>query len=171
MTDYLKNHFRYNTMNSWNRSTSYANNIKLHNLHLPKEIKDKAWDFVCGDIECLDWQFAVDDAFFQFLKETGFSAGFNGRSGGYIVMYETGTDNSGKTVVYPGRSIDMYADLDDEDEWDIHSLQERVRLVQRFDKMCDDLREEFIYILSNSVIEKYPVTTYKKRLVSREEAV
>jgi len=29
MRKFLRKHFRYNTMNSWNRSTSYANNIKL----------------------------------------------------------------------------------------------------------------------------------------------
>jgi len=28
MVEFLSNHFRYNTMNSWNNSTSYANNIK-----------------------------------------------------------------------------------------------------------------------------------------------
>lgn len=32
MIAFLKNHFRYDTMNSWNRSTSYANNVK--NLQL-----------------------------------------------------------------------------------------------------------------------------------------
>ena len=32
MVDFLENHFRYFTMNSWNRSTSFANNMKLYNL-------------------------------------------------------------------------------------------------------------------------------------------
>ena len=30
MTAYLSGHFRYNTMNSWNRSTTYACNMKLY---------------------------------------------------------------------------------------------------------------------------------------------
>jgi hypothetical protein len=34
MTAYLKNHFRYHTMNSWNRSTSYACNLKVNRLGL-----------------------------------------------------------------------------------------------------------------------------------------
>ena len=34
MVDYLQGHERYNTMNSWNRLTSYANNIKIHRLGL-----------------------------------------------------------------------------------------------------------------------------------------
>ena len=171
LVSYLKNHFRYYTMSSWNRSTAYANNVKLYNLDLPVEIIDRAYIFISGEVECIDWQYAVEDAFHSFLKETGYNAGFNGRSGGYIVMYETAVDSSGKTVTYPGRGIDQYEDFDDEDEWDFHRLQERVKLVQRFDRMCDQLREELIYILSSSEIEEYPVVTYRKRLVSREEAV
>ena len=34
MTEFLENHFRYSTMNSWNGSTSYANNVKYYNLDL-----------------------------------------------------------------------------------------------------------------------------------------
>ena len=30
MTEFLRGHFRYNTLNHWNRSTSYANNIKIY---------------------------------------------------------------------------------------------------------------------------------------------
>lgn len=171
LVSFLKSHFRYYTANSWNRATSYANNVKLYNLNLPEKIRDKAYSLVCGEVECPDWNFAVEDAFHSFLKETGYNAGFNGRSGGYIVMYETAVDSSGKTVTYPGRGIDQYEDFDDEDEWDFHRLQERVKLVQRFDRVCDQLREELIYILSSSEIEEYPVVTYRKRLVSREEAV
>jgi len=40
MIDYLKNHFRYNTMNSWNRSTSYANNLKIYKV-IPKELRTR----------------------------------------------------------------------------------------------------------------------------------
>jgi len=43
LTKFLRKHFRYNTMNSWNRSTSYANNIKLHNVDKPKDIDDNTW--------------------------------------------------------------------------------------------------------------------------------
>ena len=34
MWNYLKDHFMYYTMNSWNRSESIANNVKLYNLKL-----------------------------------------------------------------------------------------------------------------------------------------
>ena len=35
MAEFLANHFRYYTMNSWNRLTSYANNVKSKNSSLP----------------------------------------------------------------------------------------------------------------------------------------
>lgn len=34
MIDYLEDHFRYFTMNSWNRSQSYACNLKIYKLGL-----------------------------------------------------------------------------------------------------------------------------------------
>ncbi len=47
MTDFLQNHFRYNTMNSWNNSTSYACNLKVYRLGLTSEIENKLYDMVC----------------------------------------------------------------------------------------------------------------------------
>ena len=46
MTAYLSGHFRYNTMHGWNRSTSYACNMKLHKLGLDRETTDKLWDMI-----------------------------------------------------------------------------------------------------------------------------
>lgn len=44
MTDYLRNHFRYSTMNSWNHATSYACNLKIYGLGLDPEIESKLYD-------------------------------------------------------------------------------------------------------------------------------
>ena len=44
MVDFLKNHFRYDTMNSWNASTSYANCIKVHLLPIPTEFNEAAYE-------------------------------------------------------------------------------------------------------------------------------
>ena len=46
MTEYLQNHFRYPTMNSWNRSESYACNLKITHLGLTSEIVDKLFDMI-----------------------------------------------------------------------------------------------------------------------------
>jgi hypothetical protein len=37
MIQFLVNHYRYNTMNSWNDSTSYAHNMKVYKLGLSRE--------------------------------------------------------------------------------------------------------------------------------------
>lgn len=39
MIFFLANHFRYYTINPWNRLTSYANNVKLQNLEIPNHCK------------------------------------------------------------------------------------------------------------------------------------
>lgn len=86
MIDFLVNHFRYDTMNSWNRSTAYANNMKITHLDLPSETKDKLWDML--DVDCDELRWSWDNLIEDFERETGYTAGWNGRSGGYLVMYE-----------------------------------------------------------------------------------
>ncbi len=41
MIAYLRKHFRYYIMNSWNRSKSYARNVKVYNLGLTRGQEDK----------------------------------------------------------------------------------------------------------------------------------
>lgn len=42
-------------MNSWNRSTSYANDVKVPNLDIPSELQDLAYDVASGEVEAPDW--------------------------------------------------------------------------------------------------------------------
>jgi len=151
MIDFLVNHYRYNTMNSWNRSTSYANNVKLQNIALSDENIDmeQALTFLQSD-NTYNYDFAIDELFNEFKNDTGYTAGFNGRSSGYIVMYETHYDpDSEKLITYPGRSIDE--NLENEiDEWTIDEIKDRYALVKRFDTLCDDIRKEFIYYCKNT---------------------
>ena len=44
MVGFLKNHFRYDTMSSWNRASSYANNMKIRNLGLTSEQASRLYD-------------------------------------------------------------------------------------------------------------------------------
>lgn len=155
MIKFLSEHFRYWTMNSWNRSSSYANNVKVYKLNIPKEYQDTLWEYVCGNLECPDIDFMIQDEIAEFKAKTGYDAGFNGRSGGYLVMYDTDWVD-GKLVTYIGRSIDEDEDFAD---WEDSDLEERVKLVQRFDEMCDNIRDNIIYILSHYVVKEYTTTT------------
>ncbi len=48
MVAFLDGHFRYYTMNSWNRSTSYANCVKIPRLGLTPAQMERAW----GMLDC-----------------------------------------------------------------------------------------------------------------------
>lgn len=204
MTDFLLNHFRYDTMNSWNRSTSYANNMKIRNLDVSREIEDKLYDML--DVDSYELSDAWDNLITDFEYETGYTAGWNGRSGGYLVMYDfewkpTGhlsyctkcyqknftlaTETNCKCgrcgadarvnyikppmqkSVWVGRSID---DFDEEDfaEYDLNWLRERVKLVQRFDQLCNDIIEEAVYYAENYEIVDEEYTVVKTHKVLQE---
>ena len=94
MIRFLKTHFRYNTMNSWNRSTSYANTIKLHNVEKPQAVDSDTW---WGILWITDWQEKLNDMLEDFGRKHNWQwqAGINGRSGGYVVLYQGGIKPSG----------------------------------------------------------------------------
>lgn len=178
MIDFLENHFRYDTLNSWNCSKSFANNMKIYNLELPKKTKSVLDYLYCSD----DWDNLMEPIEFlisEFEKQTNYeyTAMFNGASGGYLVLYKidfkpsgyksycthcgqenfTSVTETGSTcgrcgnntridyteppmqkVVYFGRSIGD-EDYEDKNYWDISELRDEVKLVQLFDKLCDDI--------------------------------
>ena len=160
MINFLENHFRYYTMGSWNRCTSYANNVKIYNLNLPQEVRDKAWDFISA--ECEDFWFNVHDFIADFEAETGYTAGFNGQSGGYIVLYDTVVNGKGNRRAAK-HDIDQYENFD---EWETDELIERVKLVQAFDRLCDAIREEFIYFVTNAEIKDVEVVIKSTKRVA-----
>lgn len=189
MVEFLTSHFRYNTMNSWNNSTSYAHNVKIYNLGLTKEQEDKAWDMVGIDEFYDEINWLIRDWNVEHNYE--WQVGFNGRSGGYLVLYQGGQRDSGyksrctqcgqlnyKTVeetgnckcgkcgaearvnlarpmmqpfTYPGKDVDMDEDFED---WGMYSLKQRVKLVQEFDQLCDDILAQVVYLLDNAEIEE-----------------
>lgn len=93
MAEYLEDHFRYDTMSSWNRTTSYACNMKVYNLGLDSGVTDKLYDLIQVDafydpLNSLMWDFAEDHNY-------EWQVGMNGRSSGYLVLYEGGRKPSG----------------------------------------------------------------------------
>lgn len=89
MVEFLNEHFRYSTMNGWNHSTSFANNMKIYNLGFSKEVEDILFEILyCDDMG--DLNFYIEDLISNFEEEHNnkFTAGFNGKSGGYLVLYQ-----------------------------------------------------------------------------------
>lgn len=191
MIEFLTNHFRYPTSNSWNCSTSYAHNMKIYKLGLSKEIEDKLWNM----LDCEGVYDTIEDLINNFAIEHNYlwQAGFNGRSGGYLVLYRGGKKPSeyksfcrhcgqknytsiketgnvcgrcGKperidfvnppmnVFTYPGKAIDMDEDFE---SWSMDELKERVKLIQEFDKLADDIVSEAIYMAENFEVEEETV--------------
>ena len=86
MEQFLSEHFRYYTGNSWNRSSSYACNMKIDRLGLPGDVMDKLFDL----IQCSEFYDQLGEALRQFgeAHDYQWQAGWNGRSGGYLVLYQ-----------------------------------------------------------------------------------
>ena len=93
MTGFLKNHFRYPTMNSWNYSTSYACDLKIHSLGLDADLTDRLYDM----LELQEFFSVQKELLYEFGKQHRFlwQACMNGRSGGYLVLYQGEMRESG----------------------------------------------------------------------------
>lgn len=87
MSTFLSEHFRYDTLNSWNMSTSYAHCVKLHKLGLTSEQYDEAFDITGAE----DFWSQISDPIDNFTASMSgaYTIGSNGRSGGYLVLYES----------------------------------------------------------------------------------
>lgn len=89
MIEYLSGHYRYNTMNSWNRATSYAKCVKLSHMTFPdNETRNRAYDLLGTEEVFEEVRFIMDQFAANHYYE--WQAGFNGRSAGYIVLYHGG---------------------------------------------------------------------------------
>lgn len=142
MFNFLSGHFTYDTMNSWNNLRSIANDVKIWNLPVDS---DKA-------LAALE-----EDEYFQInqtIKDweedhPGYEVEFNGRSGGYLVLTRSTSHAHvfANDFNYPG-DFDNYQDWKESVEEYYGSLDAykeellfEVKLVQEFDKLCDDLIE------------------------------
>jgi len=153
--DYLKTHFRYFTMNSWNRSTSYAANVKIHNF-VPRELRDKAYAIMeQGDVYD-EIRSVLND--FDQRYEYRYQISFNGRSDGYLVMINGGEHDDGRIFTQPGKDIDQSANYED---WDNEYLTDRVWLVKDFDKTVKECQNIFIEYCRNYEVEEETVQVPK----------
>lgn len=93
MIAYLRNHFRYSTMNSWNKVTSYARNVKIYRLGLSHEQEGKAYELL-GVQGVFD---TINQIMNDFAEKYGhqYQIMFNGRSDGYMVLVQGGERPSG----------------------------------------------------------------------------
>ena len=94
---------RYNTMNSWNRSTAPAYNLKINRVIRP-ELQNKVFEMMDCEGFYDDINMLISD--FDREQDYQWQAGFNGRSGGYLVLYHGGKHPDGTVFSYPGKNIE-----------------------------------------------------------------
>lgn len=148
MFEFLKNHFQYYTMNSWNRLKSIAHNVKIYNLGLSGD----SWTALAllQDDDYFEVNLMIED---WEAEHPGYKVGFNGRSGGYLVLYPA---NRADTIL--SADVDECEDYEEYKRYcrefygsvkaNRYDLIQMVKIVQDFDRLCDDLRD-YVDDLSN----------------------
>lgn len=140
MFNFIAAHPTYYTMSSWNGMRSIAHNVKLYKLGL-----DGDWTTALAHLESGEYdtiRFMIED---WEREHPGYSVSFNGRSNGYLVLYNKENYRS----VFPEElENETYEDYKAEMRSYYGSVKanrgelvEFVRLVQDFDKLCDELRD------------------------------
>jgi hypothetical protein len=141
MFNFLKGHFEYSTLNSWNGLESIANNVKLYNLGLTGDWCNTLSLLESGEYESLNWMIVCWQE-----EHPGYKVGFNGRSGGYLVLYEENTNNHVLPIeIIESEDYDEYKRFCKEYYGSVKAnrsdLVYYTKLVQDFDKLCDQLRD------------------------------
>ena len=95
---------RYYTMNSWNLSKSLAYNLKIYNV-IDRDLQNACYNLLDVDYFYEDYiNPLIED--FDYNNNFEWQAGFNGRSGGYLVLYKGGRNENGTVFVKPGLNIE-----------------------------------------------------------------
>ena len=174
--EYINEHFTYFTMNSWNRTTSIANNIKAWSLPLSREQRDKLFDILADENLSNHFYADINHTIREYIAKekaeyNNIDVYFNGKSGGYLVLTPA---NSIRNI-----TNELIADFDDyeqalqylKDCGSTHKeAQEELKaailndfeVVKSFDIFCDELLNQTVYILDNAKIESNEY--YKKEV-------
>lgn len=148
--DFLKNHKKYSLMNTWNMLYGYSNNIKIYNLDVTDEEKEKLYDLLDLDESSFDIQMQFDMLNEEFNgKHPGYYVIVNGRSGGYLVLSSDNVRDYQNEVNYP-------------EELSVDQRRELAEMMMDFDKFCDDYIAEILAIVNDSEIVEEEVTYTKK---------
>lgn len=122
---------------------------KERNDWVSKESRE-AYDLLAeegfNDLLASDYEFLTE----RFEEETGYTIGSNGRSSGYLVLYDK---------EHPATSIDSHEDFEG---WNRAEVEERYNLVKRFDDYCGYFVDDFKDIVENFTIREEKVITKVK---------
>jgi hypothetical protein len=141
MFNFIAGHPTYFTMNSWNGARSIAHNVKLYNLGL-----DGDWTVALAHLESGEYDtihFMIED---WEREHPLYKIGFNGRSNGYLVLYNKESYRSALPETINGYETyeDYKADMRDyygSVKANRRELVDFVKVVRDFDRLCDEIRD------------------------------
>jgi hypothetical protein len=137
-------------MNSWNLSQAPAYNLKVYNV-IDNKLQNKVFELMDTENFYDDINLLIAD----FDRENGYlwQAGFNGRSGGYLVLYKGGKREDNSTFTYPGKAIE--------------DNEVPVEVLKKFRQLAIDIIKTVEYMAKNYNIkeEDYTVTKTRKVLI------
>jgi hypothetical protein len=137
---------RYYTMNSWNRSTAPAYNLKVHRVINDQDLQDRIFELMDGENFYDEINELIREFDYQFRHK--WQAGFNGRSGGYLVLYKGGKHEDGRPFSYPGRGTE--------------EGEAPGEVLRAFRKLAIDIVKNVEYMAKNAEIKDVPYTVMKK---------
>lgn len=76
----------YATGNGLNGEKSLAYNMKVYHVIRP-ELRNQAYEILANEALADEVFCCIGSRIADFERETGYKAGFNGRQGGYLVLY------------------------------------------------------------------------------------
>lgn len=144
---------RYYTMNSWNLSKSLAYNLKVYNV-IDRKLQSKVYDLLSVDEVYQDY---INPLIYEFDRKYSYEwqAGFNGRSGGYLVLYRGGI-KEGRIFCKVGHNIE-------DDEVPPEVKKDFRRLAISIVKTAEALAKDY-------TIETETITIYKDTQVLKKGA-
>lgn len=126
----------YYTMNSWNQQSAPAYNMKVYNIVSDSNLRSKIYDLM----DTHEFWDNINQCIYDFdseMSDFGYTAGFNGRSGGYLVLYKKNS----------------CAGFDAKDV--------PVQVLKAFRKLALDIRATAIYLAKHFTVEDEEVTYTK----------
>lgn len=147
MFNFLNEHYTYYTLNSWNQLQSIANNVKLYKLNLDGDWGN-ALGYIFDENDIGGLQYEINQMIEDWEADhPGYLVGFNGRSAGYMVLYNK--ENNHSVIPNDLLGYDTYEEFKDsiKQSWYGETIKDYVpmlrkytQLVQSFDRLCDDIR-------------------------------
>ena len=168
MFNFLKNHYEYYTLATWNGLKSIANNMKLYNLDLSGD-----WCVTLSILDKTDYE-VIDDMITEWeVSHPKYKVCMNGRNNGYLVLInKANNQHILPDEIYLNENYDDYKEYCQYHFGSVKANRSDLvfytKLVQDFDRLCDQIRnycnflstQSFASLVMKETVERFNDTYY-----------